>query len=188
MDAKKMRVITGTARGKRLLTLNGMDVRPTPERVKEALFNIIQFEVEDRRMLDLFAGSGQIGIEALSRGAKEVVFVDASRQAVEIVGKNLRETGLQDRGIVRNMDSIAFLTQSIGKFDLAFLDPPYLTGTLQRALPLVVQIMNAGGTIICEHPSTEELPLQVGDFVQVRSYRYGKILLTLYRHKDVMGR
>ena len=89
---------------------------------------------------------------------------------------------------VRNMDSIAFLTQSIGKFDLAFLDPPYLTGTLQRALPLVVQIMNAGGTIICEHPSTEELPLQVGDFVQVRSYRYGKILLTLYRHKDVMGR
>lgn len=180
-----MRVITGLARGKRLTTLEGENVRPTPERVKEALFSIIQFQVEGRRVLDLFAGSGQLGIEALSRGAKQAVFVDASKASVAVVQKNLESTGLIDNAKVKNMDFASFLMQSQEPFDLAFLDPPYRTGLLQRALPMVAQTMNRGGTIICENPSDEQMPESAGEFVQGRSYRYGKIVLTLYRHKDV---
>lgn len=180
-----MRVITGSARGKRLTTLDGENVRPTPERVKEALFSIIQFEIEGRRVLDLFAGSGQLGIEALSRGAKQAVLVDASKDSIAVIQKNLENTGLTENARVKNMDFAAFLLQNREPFDLAFLDPPYRTGLLQRALPLVAQTMNLGGTIICENPFGEEMPESAGDFVRGRSYRYGKIVLTLYRNKDV---
>lgn len=179
-----MRVITGTARGKRLITREGEAVRPTPERVKEALFSIIQFEIEGRRVLDLFAGSGQLGIEALSRGAREAVFVDASRESVDVVRKNVESCGFEDCAKIENMDFAAFLMRSEKPFDLAFLDPPYRTGLLQRALPLVASKMNAGGTIICENPEDEELPEQFGEFVRMKQYRYGKIYLTVYRRKD----
>lgn len=90
-----MRVITGSARGRKLLTLGGEEVRPTPERVKEAVFSVIQFQIEGRSFLDLFAGSGQMGIEALSRGARKSVFVDARRESIETVKKNLENTGLK---------------------------------------------------------------------------------------------
>lgn len=180
-----MRVITGLARGKRLTTLEGEQVRPTPERVKEALFSIIQFQVEGRRVLDLFAGSGQLGIEALSRGAKQAVFVDAGKDSIAAVQKNLEYTGLTENAKVKNMDFASFLLQNRDPFDLAFLDPPYRTGLLQRALPMVAEAMNKGGTILCENPSDEEMPESAGDFVRGRSYHYGKIVLTLYSHKDV---
>ncbi len=150
----KMRVITGTARGKRLATREGDAVRPTPERVKEALFSIIQFEVEGRRVLDLFAGSGQLGIEALSRGAREAVFVDSSRESAAVrCGKMWNPAALRTTPRIENMDFAAFLMRAEKPFDLAFLDPPYRTGLLQRALPLVVAHMNPGGTIICENPA-----------------------------------
>lgn len=178
-----MRVITGTARGKRLLTREGEAVRPTPERVKEALFSIIQFEIEGRRVLDLFAGSGQLGIEALSRGAKEAVFVDSSKDSASVVQKNLESCGFVDSARIEVMDFVSYLMRSDRPFDLAFLDPPYRTGLLQRALPLVAAKMNPGGTIICENPSDEEMPQSAGEFSRVRSYRYGKIILTLYRRK-----
>ena len=118
-----MRIITGIARGKRLETLEGNDVRPTPERVKEALFSIIQFQIEGRRVLDLFAGSGQLGIEALSRGAKQAVFVDASKKSLDVVRRNLEHSGLQDYAQVHQMDFESFLMREQGKFDLVFLDP-----------------------------------------------------------------
>ncbi|WP_050697420.1 16S rRNA (guanine(966)-N(2))-methyltransferase RsmD [Anaeromassilibacillus senegalensis] len=180
-----MRIITGSARGRRLITLEGASVRPTPERVKEALFSILQFQMEGRRVLDLFAGSGQLGIEALSRGAKEAVFVDAGKEPVSVVTKNLESTGLADRAQVMHMDFSAFLLRRNEPFDIAFLDPPYRTGLLERALPMVAAVMNPGGTIICEHPSDEKLPETAGDFVKGKDYRYGKILLTLYRHKEL---
>ena len=179
-----MRVITGTARGKRLVTREGGAVRPTPERVKEALFSIIQFEIEGRRVLDLFAGSGQLGIEALSRGAREAVFVDSSRESAEVVRKNVVSCGLEACARVENMDFAAFLIRAEKPFDIAFLDPPYRTGLLQQALPLVASHMNAGGTIFCENPADEEMPEQAGEFCCTRSYRYGKIRLTIYRRKD----
>lgn len=180
-----MRVITGLARGKRLTTLEGESVRPTPDRVKEALFSIIQFQIEGRRVLDLFAGSGQLGIEALSRGARQAVFVDASKNSIEVVQKNLEATGLGEHALVKHMDFASFLLQNKEPFDIALLDPPYRTGLLQRALPMVAAAMNQGGTILCENPSDEELPETAGDFVRARTYRYGKIILTRYRHKDV---
>ncbi len=180
-----MRVITGSARGRKLTTLDGDNVRPTPDRVKEALFSIIQFQIEGRRVLDLFAGSGQLGIEALSRGAKQAVFVDAGKDSIAVVQSNLEHTGLSENAKVKHMDFSAFLLQNREPFDLAFLDPPYRTGLLQQALPMVAEVMNKGGLILCENPGEEEMPESAGDFIKTRSYRYGKIVLTLYRHKDV---
>lgn len=181
-----MRVITGSAKGRRIETLTGEDVRPTAERVKEAVFSIIQFQIEGRRFLDLFAGSGQMGIEALSRGAALSVFVDMRRESVEAIKKNLNTTGLGANARVLNMDSLAFLKQKTQPFDLAFLDPPYGTGLLQKALPGVAKIMNKGGLIICESPQNEELPEKIDNFVLDRSYRYGKIIISIYCHKDVV--
>lgn len=181
-----MRVITGSARGRRIETLTGEDVRPTAERVKEAVFSIVQFQVEERRFLDLFAGSGQMGIEALSRGAKQGVFVDTRRESIEVIKKNLAVTGLEKSARVLNMDSLSFLKQDTEPFDLAFLDPPYGAGILQKALPEVAKIMNKGGIIICESPQNEELPGQIDNFVLDRSYRYGKIKISTYCHKDVV--
>lgn len=175
-----MRVITGYARGARLATLYGDDVRPTPEKVKEAVFSVIQFRIEGRRFLDLFAGSGQMGIEALSRGAAKSVFIDASRESVEIIKKNLQTARLEKDATVLNIDSITFLKQKNEKFDIAFLDPPYRTGLLQKALPLLPNVMNLGGTIILENPIDEEIPDQIGEFVLYRTYKFGKIRASVY--------
>ena len=139
-----MRVITGSARGRRLQTLEGQEVRPTPERIKEAVFSIIQFQIEGRRFLDLFAGSGQMGIEALSRGAREAVFVDSRKDSVQIIRENLEKPDWASSRVV-NMDSLAFLSQPNGKFDLAFLDPPYRTGLLAEALEKTAAVMNPRG-------------------------------------------
>lgn len=108
-------------------------------------------------------------------------FVDASRESVDVVRKNIESCGFVDSAKVENMDFAAFLMRSEKPFDLAFLDPPYRTGLLQRALPLVAAKMNPGGTIICENPEDEELPEQFEEFVRMKQYRYGKIYLTVYR-------
>jgi 16S rRNA (guanine(966)-N(2))-methyltransferase RsmD len=180
-----MRIITGTARGKRLLTLEGRDVRPTTERIKESLFNILQFGIEGRRFLDLFAGSGQVGLEAASRGARSVVLVDSSKESISVIQQNVKNTGLGAAVEVVHSDYQSYLLRESGKFDLAFLDPPYSVGLLQAALPLVAEHMQVGGTILCEHPVEEKLPEMVGDFVQGKQYRYGKIMVTKYHHKEV---
>ena len=176
-----MRIITGSRRGRKLKTLEGLAVRPTPDRVKEALFNILQFNVEGRVFLDLFAGSGQIGLEALSRGAALCVFVDSAKESIRVVEKNIQSTGLGDRAKVVGSDFAAYLRGSREMFDIAFLDPPYRTGLLEQALPLVAQRMNPGGVILCEHPKDEALPEAAGAFRLHKTYRYGKIMLTSYR-------
>ncbi len=181
-----MRIITGCARGKRLQTLEGRDVRPTTERVKESLFNILQFDIEGRRFLDLFAGSGQMGLEAVSRGARSAVLVDSARESIEVIRRNVEHTGLGHAVQVVHSDFQTYLLRCAEPFDLAFLDPPYGTGLLQQALPLVAARMRQGGSILCEHPTQETLPERAGEFVRARSYKYGKILLTLYRHKEVV--
>ncbi len=177
-----MRVITGTARGRRLITREGEDVRPTSDRVKEAAFSIIQFEVEGRRFLDLFAGSGQMGIEALSRGAKSAVFVDQSAQSVDVVRRNLQTVGFTERAQVFTSGYESFLSATPGRFDLAFLDPPYEKGFVEKALPLLAPNMNPGGVILCEHSEREEPPAEIGGgFARTRTYRYGKVRLSVYR-------
>ncbi len=184
MGVPLMRVITGSARGRKLKTLSGEDVRPTTDRVKEALFSIIQFELEGRRVLDLFAGSGQLGIEALSRGAASAVFVDAARASVQVVRENLEAVKLAQSAQVFQMDSLAFLAGSCGPFDLVFLDPPYGAGLLQKALPLAARRMAPGGVMICEAPLQEELPEQAEEYRLARRYPYGKISLAVYREKE----
>ncbi len=179
-----MRVITGTAKGKRLKTLDGLDVRPTSEKVKESIFSIIQFELEGAKFLDLFAGSGQIGIEALSRGAEMCVFVDSNRESQSIIKENLQNTSLFQKSRVVAMDSLAYLDRMTDVFDIAFLDPPYNKGILQKALPKIVEKIRSHGIIICEHEKNDILPNEVGNFEIFRTYSYGRISLTTYRKKE----
>lgn len=173
-----MRVITGTARGTKLKTPEGMLTRPTTDRVKEALFNIIQFDIAGD-ILDLFAGTGQLGIEALSRGARSAVFVDESRAAVQLVRTNLAHCRLQ--GDVVQGEALGYL-RTCGKFDLIFLDPPYDTGLLDKALANVVQfdILAEGGIIVCESRREKELPQLPRPYYLLTERSYGKIKLTLY--------
>lgn len=175
-----MRIITGTMRGKKLITLEGEAVRPTSDRVKEALFDILQFRLEGRRFLDLFAGSGQIGLEALSRGAAQAVLVDSSRAARQVIEKNVQAAGFGDKVRLVPMDFASFLRSDAGTYDIAFLDPPYRTGLLQQALPLAAEHMAPGGILLCEHPRDEQVPEAAGGMARYRQYRYGKIMLTSY--------
>lgn len=179
-----MRVITGTARGRKLKTLPGLDVRPTTDMVKEAIFSIIQFEVEGANVLDLFAGSGQLGIEALSRGARFCVFVDSSRESQAVVRENLASTGLARQGRVAAMDYQGFLASTSELFDIALLDPPYGQGMAEKALPMLAPKMSPNGVILCETGLKEQLPPTVEAFKIYRKYRYGKKMVTVYRRED----
>lgn len=179
-----MRVITGKARGMKLKTLDSSEIRPTTDRVKEAIFSIIQFDVEGRMVLDLFAGSGQMGIEALSRGARRAVFVDNHAPSVNVLRENLAHTRMEGDAQVAAQDFASYLHTCGERFDIAFLDPPYHKGLLKEALPLTAAVMNPGGTIVCESWETDELPPAAGDFVIYREYRYGKVLVTVYRCKE----
>ena len=176
-----MRVITGIARGRKLKTLEGLDVRPTTDRVKEGLFNIIQFDLPGCKFLDLFAGSGQIGIEALSRGAEYALFNDQNRQAQQSIKENLLSVGLYKNSRVISMDAKAFLQSTKDIFDIVFLDPPYHQGILEEILPLAAEKTSAHGIMICEHENNEAVPEWAGSFHLKKQYRYGKIILSTYQ-------
>ena len=143
-----MRVITGTARGMRLETLEGNDVRPTSEKVKEAIFSAINFEIEGRRVLDLFAGSGQLGIEALSRGALKCVFTDQSQNAVDVIKRNVQKTGFLKESVICRTDYMSFLRGTKEAFDIAFIDPPYNEGHYVNALTSTAKVMSDYGIIV----------------------------------------
>lgn len=175
-----MRVITGSARGMTLRTLEGDNVRPTTDRVKEAIFSILQFDLEGKRVLDLFAGSGQLGIEALSRGAAKATFVDSERSSIAVVKENLQKTRLADKADIVQTDAFAFLRMTAAEFDIVLLDPPYSTGLLQRALEAVSDNVAPGGIVICESPFGEEMPEESGELKKYREYKYGKIAVTTY--------
>ena len=181
-----MRVISGTARGRRLKELQGMETRPTTDRVKEALFNIVQFELPGRQVLDLFAGTGQLGIEALSRGAASCTFVDVRKEAAAVIRANLAHTKLEEQGKVVQGDYLAFLTRCKEKFDLIFLDPPYGTGMLEKAMEIIteIDIVSENGIIVCESAAESALPELAAPYAKGRDYRYGKIKITLY-HRAV---
>lgn len=177
-----MRVITGTARGVKLETLTGEAVRPTSEKTKEAVFSAIQFDIEGRRVLDLFAGTGQLGIEALSRGAARAVFTDASAESVEIIKRNIKKAGFDKESVVSRIDYAQFLKSTKETFDIAFIDPPYAAGFTENALDGVSRIMSDYGIIVCEHASNLKVPEEVNGFKVYRSYRYGKLVtVTIYK-------
>ena len=178
-----MRVITGTARGIQLKTPEGMVTRPTADRVKEAMFSIIHFDIPGADVLDLFGGTGQLGIEALSRGAKTAVFVDAGEAACRLIRENLKRTHLEGQGRVVRSDYQDYLTRCKEKFDIILLDPPYAEVFLENALKQIteIDILKQGGIIVAEHPLGKELPWEFQGFERSRDYKYGKTLLTIYR-------
>jgi 16S rRNA (guanine(966)-N(2))-methyltransferase RsmD len=176
-----MRVISGTARGRKLKEPEGHAIRPTTDMVKEAIFNIIQFDIEGRLILDLFAGTGQLGIEALSRGAASAVFVDESIDAVRLIRDNIKHMGFEDKATVAKGEAIAF-TKTGGKFDVIFLDPPYNTGLLEKALQNIIEfdMLKENGIIICETNVERQMPDARFPYKKGREYKYGKIKITLY--------
>lgn len=150
-----MRVISGTARGKKLNTLSGLNTRPTLDRVKEAVFNIIQFELEDKNVLDLFSGSGALGIEALSRGAKHAVLCDNSYEAIKIIKQNIRETRLEEKVEIINKDyseALKKLKNENQKFDIIFLDPPYKSDYIIKSIEKILEnsLLSENGIIVAE--------------------------------------
>lgn len=173
-----LRIITGTAKGKKLKTLEGEATRPTSERIKEAVFSSIQFDVENRRVLDLFAGSGQMGLEALSRGAESVMFIDSAREAMEIVKENARTIGFFDRCkyLVSDWRNYIRKASERERFDLVFIDPPYaMKCSLEAAKRLAEADLLAVGAIVVLESGEEEVDLSslVG-FEVTKSTRYGK--------------
>ena len=174
-----MRVISGSVRGRRLKTPENYDIRPTTDNVKESIFNIIQFDIEGRRVLDLFAGTGQLGIECLSRGAESVVFIDQSREAVKIIKENLKACGLS--APVLQQEALSYL-RGCGNFDLIFVDPPYDSGLYEPVLNVInsVDILSDGGIIVCESRRETPMPELAAPYHKRREYRYGKVKLTLY--------
>ena len=178
-----MRVITGKARGVQLKTPDGLTTRPTTDRVKEALFSIIQFEIPGAAVLDLFGGTGQLGIEALSRGAKNAVFVDAGEPACRLIRENLKRTKLEVDAKVIRSDYLDYLKRCREKYNIIFLDPPYAEVFLENALKCIteIDILHSGGIIVAERPLGKELPWEYEGYQRSRDYKYGKTLLTVYR-------
>ena len=180
-----MRIVAGNARGRKLKELPGMDTRPTTDKVKESMFNIVQFDIEGRRVLDLFAGTGQLGCEALSRGAAYVTFVDQSREAVRVVKENAALVADPDSFEVLQRDALGFVQARPGKYGLIFLDPPYRTGLMEKALTAIatIDIVAEHGIIVCETGLDEILPTLPEPYEMGREYRYGKIKITLYHRR-----
>ena len=185
-----MRIITGSAKGVGLLTLEGDETRPTAARAKEALFSMLQFDIEGRRVLDLFGGSGQLGLEALSRGAAFCDFVDASDKAAAVIRKNIGKTGFADRSRVTVADYRQFLRSAAGNkgFDLVFLDPPYASGALTDALIRLADagLLHSGCLVVCESEEggvTEKIPRLSEEYRLLKSGRYGRVRIELLTPK-----
>ena len=178
-----MRVISGKARGVTLMTPKGDHTRPTADRVKEAMFSIIQFDLPGGKVLDLFGGTGQLGIEALSRGAKHVVFVDCREDACQLIKENLKRTKFAADGTVVRSDYLQYLDRCKENFDIIILDPPYAEDFLENSLKRVteIDILQSGGIIIAERPLGKDLPYDFPGYSRSKDYKYGQTLLTLYR-------
>ena len=178
-----MRVVAGRAKGISLKTPDGNLTRPTADRVKEAMFSIIQFDLPGARVLDLFGGTGQLGIEALSRGAKSAVFVDAREEACRLIKENLKRTRMESEGKVVRSDYMDYLSRTREQFDIIFLDPPYAEVFLENALKRIteIDILRSNGIIVAERPLDKDLPWEFEGYTRSKDYKYGKTLLTIYR-------
>ncbi len=187
-----MRIITGSARGRALVTLPGEATRPTAERTKEAVFSRLQFDIEGRRVLDLFAGSGQMGLEALSRGAAVAVLVDRAKDAVEVIRKNAANTKLADRCTILCADAMSYLDRERAGFDIVFLDPPYATSLVVSALEKLVknELLKTGAMVICESGKEdifEGNEALASKFEIVKQAKYGIAYVTILtpRKEDI---
>lgn len=185
-----MRIISGTARGTKLFTLEGLDTRPTLDRVKEPLFNIINFDLEDAVVLDLFAGSGALGLEAISRGAKKVFLCEKNRNAANIVEKNIEKTKFQDQAILIRNDfekAISFIEQLNEKIDVVFIDPPYKTDLIKKSLEKILNsdILNDDFIIIAETDEPERIlkDINILNINVFDTRKYGRVSLIFLNRK-----
>lgn len=178
-----MRVISGKARGVILKTPDGLATRPTADRVKEALFSILQFDLPGSKVLDLFGGTGQLGIEAMSRGARSAVFVDERIQACRLISENLKRTGFSSDAKVICSDYAAYLKNCTDKFDIIILDPPYAEVFLENALNKIseIDILQSSGIIVTERPAEKDFSQDFPGYIRSKDYKYGKTILTLFR-------
>ncbi len=177
-----MRVITGKARGAKLNTLEGLSTRPTTEKVKEAVFSSLFDSVVCDNVLDIFAGSGQMGIEALSRGARRALFVEQDKKAAAVIKGNLESAKLSSQAEVMICDAFSFFKMNRLKFDLVFLDPPYNKGLAVSALKAMSEAgtVNEGGIVVCESDDTDEIPEEVGVFKMYKQARYGRCVISYF--------
>ncbi len=175
-----MRVISGTARGRKLTPVPGLNTRPTTDRVKTSVFNIIQMRIRDAEVLDLFAGTGQLGIECLSRGAKHCDFVDCDKTARATVQRNVTDARVADRSTIHGDEYTAYLRRCRKKYDIIFLDPPYGGEILRNAVKLVkeIDILSPDGIIVCESALEDEVPAG-------REYHYGAIRISILRREEL---
>lgn len=186
-----MRIVSGSMRGTKLYTLDGMDVtRPTLDRVKESLFNILNFKIKESIVLDLFAGSGALGLEAISRGAEKTYFCDSSFEAIKIINKNIEKTRCKDKTVVIQKDykkALEKFANDALKFDIIFLDPPYKTDYTKESIKLILEknLLNDDGIIIIETDIEKEVLEKIQDFsVDIYDVRkYGRVSLIFIRRK-----
>ena len=176
-----MRVISGDYRGLKLCSPEGIETRPTLDRVKEAVFNMLMPYVIDADVLDIFAGSGAMGIEALSRGSRKAIFVDNNKNAIECIRKNVVSAKAGDRAIIDQCDALKFLQSCNDKYDLIFLDPPYFEGLYNSVLDLIEKndILNENGLIIVEWDYENGFTDNTGHFQVVKEKKYGRVGITV---------
>lgn len=180
-----LRIITGIAKNKPLKSLEGESVRPTTSRVKEAIFSAIQFDILGRRVLDLFAGTGQLGLEAMSRGAYSCDFVDESRMAAEIIRQNIKGTGLVDNTRVITSSTEDYIRRCDKTYDLVFIDPPYNMNVIENILHLLRDVLSEDAIVVCEHTSEISLKDNLSDIKLYKVYRYGITSVSIYKKGDV---
>lgn len=178
-----MRVISGIKRGTLLFSPEGEETRPTTDRVKENIFNLIQFDMPRGPVLDLFAGSGAMGIEALSRGSEFATFLDMSPSACNVIRKNIKKTGFCDKSEIINKSFEDFLKSSHLKYSLIFLDPPYHKGYIEKALEIIERknILNPDGIIVCECDYDEVAGENTG-LIKIKEKSYGRVKVTVFKH------
>lgn len=177
-----MRIITGEYRGRKLETPVGYDVRPTTDKVKEAIFNLAMQDIWDAVCVDLFAGTGNLGLEALSRGAKRCYFCDNARESINLIKTNIKKCKAEERAVVLAGDYAKTLSRIKEKADVFFLDPPYRDGLYEKCLALIdsLDLLTEDGIIIAEHEVRDPMPMQVGRLAKVKERTYGRIQVSIY--------
>ena len=182
-----MRVISGTARGTKLYTLEGNQTRPTLDRVKESLFNMINMQIKDATIIDLFSGSGAIGIEIISRGAKKAFLCDTSKEAINIIRKNVEKTKMQDKIIILQENFKSCLEKQIEKFDFIYIDPPYASSFAKEAVEIIIKkdLLKSEGSIVIETDNAkqviEELNMLNMPIEIYKQKKYGRVELLFIR-------
>lgn len=184
-----MRIISGTARGRRLKSPEGNKIRPTSDRVKESIFNMLAFQLPGKKVLDLFAGTGNLGLEALSRGAVHATFVDVDREAQKLIMHNIKLLGFEERARVCHMDSFEAVRRmglKKEKFDIIFIDPPYKEGLYEEIIETVIKgdIIENDGYMVIEHPSAVKLDEVYWSLQMIKNRKYGNTTVTIYKKED----